>query len=140
MDALIQQYIENNYFGKLVGMSFNILNEGEVEYKLEVEDKHLATPLNVHGGVIASLIDACMGVGALSAVSKYKQVVSTLECKISFFETVKSGSILHAKSKIIKQGKKILFMEAEVYDSSLTIAKGSGTFKAYSAERAGYKF
>lgn len=139
MGSLIEQYIEKNFFGKHLGMSFEISSPGHIIYTMKVAKKHLATPMHAHGGAISALIDACMGVGGLSLVAGNKQVVSTLECKISFLESAELDSELVAKSKVLKLGRKILYMEASVFSNDKLIAKGSGTFKIYDAKRAGYE-
>ena len=83
---LIDQYIANNQYGKLLGMNFSILEPGLVNYSLTINEHHLATPFTAHGGCIASLLDATMGVGALSLVSSKNQVVATVEMKINFLK------------------------------------------------------
>lgn len=140
MKSIIEQYIEKNYFGDLLKMSFEIIKPGEVHYHLNISKNHLATPFAVHGGCIAALIDATMGVGALTLVEDSFSVVSTLELKVSFLESVNEGEILLSKSKIIRKGKKIIFVEAEVKNQEdVLVAKGSGTFMVLDGLKAGYK-
>ena len=138
MMDLIEQYIDKNHFGNFLGMHFNILSPGVVAYRLVIHEKHLATPSFAHGGVLTALIDACMGVGALSLVSEEWKVVSTLECKVSFLQAVRQGSELRAVSNVVRKGRSIVFMEAEVWRDDDLVAKGSGTFRVFSAEKAGY--
>jgi acyl-CoA thioesterase len=139
MKSLIEQYIEKNHFGKLLGMNFEVMEPGIVRYKLDIKKEHLATPLAAHGGCLAALIDATMGVGALSLVEKHFHVVSTLEIKVSFLESVLKGDNLVAISKIIREGRKIIFAEAEIKNQNHQIvAKGSGTFFVVDGLKAGY--
>ena len=138
-DPLIISYISKNQFGKLIGMEFNIKDFGAVEYSLNIEEKHLATPNAAHGGVVASLLDSTIGVGALSVVCQEGKVVSTVEMKLTFFSPVFLNDILTAKSVLLKQGKHLLFMEAEVRNqNNQLIAKASGTLNSYPKEKAGY--
>ena len=65
---LIERYIQSNKFGELLGMDFEITVPGSISYAMRIEEKHLATPIAAHGGVVASLIDAALGVACLSAV------------------------------------------------------------------------
>ena len=58
MNSLIEKYIAHNNFGKQLGMHFNIITDGEIEYHLKITNDHLATPLSAHGGVISALADA----------------------------------------------------------------------------------
>lgn len=135
---LIQKYIEFNQFGKLIGMNFIVLSSGQIEYFLTIEAKHLATPKAAHGGVVASLIDAALGVAGLSAVCEHEKVVSTLQMSTHFLMPALLGDSLIAKAKVISQGNRILVIEAKVYNhKNQLIASGSGTFNAYPKEKAG---
>ncbi len=136
---LIKAYVAQNSFGDTLGMNFTILEKGKVEYHLVVEQKHLATPKAAHGGVISALLDATVGVGALSAVCSDGKVVSTIEMKVTFFNPAFLNDQLTASSKLIKQGNRILFLEAEVLNqANELIAKASATLNAYPKEKAGY--
>jgi uncharacterized protein (TIGR00369 family) len=136
---LIKAYIAQNNFGKLLDASFVIHNSGTVEYQLKVSEKHLATPNAMHGGCIAALLDATLGVGALSLVCEQGMVVSTLEFKVSFLNACLLGDELSCISTPIKKGNRLLFMEAEVFNQEkLIVAKASATLNAYPKEKAGY--
>jgi acyl-CoA thioesterase len=135
---LIQKYIEFNQFGKLIGMNFNVLSAGEIEYFLTIDSKHLATPLAAHGGVVASLIDAALGVAGLSAACENEKVVSTLEMGTHFLLPALLGDSLIAKANVISKGNRILVIEAKVLNhKNQLIATGNGTFNAYPKEKAG---
>jgi uncharacterized protein (TIGR00369 family) len=132
---IIDKYIESNEFGRLLGIDFIIEEPGTCAYTILVDSKHSAIPKVAHGGFVAALMDATMGVGALSLVCKEMKVVSTIEIKTSFFNPVLTNSVITCKSSCIRQGKSILFMEAEILDSTnRLLAKGSGSFNAYPAE------
>jgi uncharacterized protein (TIGR00369 family) len=136
---LIKNYIRYNRFGEILGMHFRIMSPGNVEYLLQVVESHLATPQSVHGGVISALLDATMGVGALSAVCEEEKVVSTIEMKVSFLRSAILGDELVATSEILKKGNKIIFVEAYVRNQhDELVAKSSGIFNAYPKEKAGY--
>lgn len=138
---LIASYILHNHYGRLLGMDFQILEEGRVEYRLKVKSEHLATPLSAHGGLMASLLDAALGVGALSAVCQDSKVVSTVEYKVNFLAPAFAGDQLLAVARVIQKGKRLLVAEAELFAENRTmqmLAKAIGTFNAYPAEKAGY--
>ena len=137
--TLIENYISNNYFGRLLGMNFTILEDGVVHYFLTISEDHLATPTSAHGGCMASLLDATMGVGALSLVSQNNQVVATIEMKINFLKSAKLNDELMATSRVIKNGSKIIVMFAEIRNQkNELLALSSGTFLPYDAAKAGY--
>jgi uncharacterized protein (TIGR00369 family) len=132
---LIDKYIQTNEFGRLLGIDFNIDEPGVCVYNILVDTKHSAIPKVAHGGFVTALMDATMGVGALSLVCNEMKVVSTIEIKTSFINPVLTNTTITCKSVCIRQGKSILFMEAELLDSTnRLLAKGSGSFNAYPAE------
>ncbi|MBK7667445.1 MAG: PaaI family thioesterase [Sphingobacteriaceae bacterium] len=138
---LIEKYIANNHFGKLIGMDFKIINEGNVEYYLTISKNHLATPNSAHGGVIASLIDAALGVAGLSMVYKENKVVSTVEYKTNFMNPALLNDELKAVAKVEQRGKRIIIISCDVFAinrRNTIIAKALGTFNAYDAVKAGY--
>ncbi len=140
-NVLLEKYIENNLFGKLIGMDFEIVSEGNVNYYLTISQNHLATPHAAHGGVISSLVDGALGVAGLSCVYKENKVVSTIEYKINFLSPAHLNDKLVAKAKVEQKGNRILIISCEVYcvnKKNSLLAKALGTFNAYSAEKAGY--
>ena len=102
-NQLINRYIELNHFGRLIGMEFEITEPGKVIYTLQTNEDHLATPLAIHGGCTAALLDATMGVGALSLVCEKNKVVATLEMKVSFLKSVIVNEQLTAESIVVKK-------------------------------------
>ena len=141
MNSLIQKYIAQNNFGKLLGMHFEIINDGEVNYLMTITSDHLATPNAAHGGLVASLVDAALGVCGLSAVYKENKVVSTVEYKINYLSPALLNDQLIAKAIVLKKGKRLIITECSVYASNrenILIAKAMGTFNAYDASKAGY--
>lgn len=138
---LLEKYIAQNQFGKLIGMHFEIVQEGEINYFLKIKKEHLATPKAAHGGAISALVDAALGVCGLSAVYKDNKVVSTVEYKINYLSPALVKDELVANAKVIQQGKRLLIIECSVCASNrenVLIAKAMGTFNAYDATKAGY--
>lgn len=141
MSDLIHQYIENNFFGKTLGMDFKIIKPGIVHYFLKIEQKHLATPNAAHGGVISALMDALLGVTGLSAVEQENKVVSTIEYKINFLSPALLNDELIGIGKIEQKGNRILIISGDIVcinRNDFAIAKALGTFNTYPAEKAGY--
>jgi uncharacterized protein (TIGR00369 family) len=140
-NGLIEKYIENNFFGKLIGMDFKIIEEGIVEYYITINKNHLATPNAAHGGVVSSLIDGALGVAGLSLVAKENKVVSTIEYKLNFLAPTFLNDQLIAKAKVEQKGNRLLIISCDVFcinRKNILIAKALGTFNTYSAEKAGY--
>jgi len=136
---IVQGYIKANRFGVLLGMQFDVVAPGKVEYRMDITDSHLATPLAAHGGSISALMDATMGVCALSQVLAENRVVSTIEMKISFVSPGLLGDKLSGTANIIKSGKRILFVEGEIVNQNgKIVAFATGTFNSYPSEKAGF--
>lgn len=128
----VLSYLDWNKFGQLIGMNFTIIEPGKVSYHLLTEEKHLATPIAVHGGVIASLIDGALGVAALSVVCENKQIVSTVALNINYAQPAQVGDALTAHAHVTKSGKRILFAAAEVRNQrNELIAMGTATLNAF---------
>ena len=82
----------------------------------------------VQGGFITGWLDAAM---ALACMSKLGQdvLVLSLEIKTSFFKSVNPG-LVKAKANIIKTGKSIAFLEAELRNNeNILLAKANQTAK-----------
>jgi uncharacterized protein (TIGR00369 family) len=78
-----------------------------------------------------------LGVAALSKVSINKKVVSTIELKMNFLRPALLGDVLLAKGNVVSAGNRLLYVECEVMNQTGDlIAKASGTFNAYPAEKA----
>lgn len=138
---LIEKYVANNHFGKLLGMDFKIISEGNVEYNLTINKNHLATPNSAHGGVTAALIDGALGVAGLSSVYKENKVVSTVEYKTNFMNPALIGDQLKAVAKVEQKGKRLIIISCDVFAvnrNNTLIAKAIGTFNAYDSVKAGY--
>jgi uncharacterized protein (TIGR00369 family) len=138
-NELIVAYVQQNNFGRLLGMNFSIISPGIVEYKLLINNTHLATPLAAHGGVLSSLLDATVGVGALSAVCEEGKVVSTVELSITYLVPAFLNDQLVATSDLVKKGQRLIFMEAQIENQNgIVLAKATAILNAYPKEKAGY--
>lgn len=138
-NILIQQYNETNNFGEFLGISFQILEKGKVDYFAKIEQNLLATPKAVHGGLIATLCDGALGIAALSTVVEDNKVVATIEMNIKYLKPAFEGEEIVAKAIVISAGKRIIVSTCEVFNQNQElIAIASGTFNAYPKEKAGY--
>ena len=136
---IVKGYIQANNFGRLLKMDFKILSAGHVVYEMTITNDHLATPIAAHGGSITALMDATMGVCALSNVIEQNRVVSTIDLKISFVKPARPGDLLSGKADILNDGRTLLFVEGEIRNQNDDlIAFATGTFNSYPAEKIGF--
>ena len=138
---IIEQYIKDNNFGRVVGMEFKIIEPGVVHYFLTINESHLSTPRATHGGVIAAMMDGVLGVAALSKTVLENRIVSTVEFKINYLAPSLLGDKLFGVGKIENAGKRLIITSGDIIclnRNNIVIAKAMGTFNAYPVEKAGY--
>lgn len=125
----VNQFLERQYFMKLVGIQLDVIAEGAVEGSLLLTQDHLQQTGLVHGGVTATIADIVAGFAAYTLMPADYHVV-TAELKISYLNPGK-GQKLFARGWVLKQGLKMNFCEAEVYaidnETKILIAKCTTT-------------
>lgn len=137
---IIQQYIVWNRFGDLLGMDFDVESKGHVLYHMTISDNHLATPFAAHGGSVAALIDAALGVACLTQVCEEMKVVSTVNLTISYLNPANRNDVLTADARVVKFGKRILFVEGKVTNQKgELVATASATMNAYPVSKISEK-
>ena len=139
MHPIIEKYIEYNNFGKYLGLHFTIVKPGVVNHSLTITKDHLATPQTAHGGMLAAMMDAVLGVAALSLVCDDNNIVSTVEFKLNYLNPCLLGDELSGEATIEQAGKRIIIVSGTIrsVNRNKVIAKAIGTFNAYPASKAG---
>lgn len=66
----------------------------------------------LHGGVMAGMIDDCMGVNFFVLGLEY--FYPTINLNIEYFAGVKEGETVLVKTEVVKQGRTIINLRAEV--------------------------
>src|ERR1700752_3801650 len=108
MHPIINKYIEYNNFGRLLGLHFNIVEPGVVQHYLTITKDHLATPQAAHGGALSAMMDAVLGVAALSLVCQDLKIVSTVEFKLNYLNPALLDDELSGESFIEQKGNRII--------------------------------
>ena len=112
----IENYLERQHFMKHIGFSLTEIEAGITGGYMDITQTHHQQGGLVHGGLIATIADITAGFAAYSLVPPEHHVV-TGEIKLSYFSPG-NGPVLYSKGWVIKQGKKINFCEAEVWNIS----------------------
>jgi uncharacterized protein (TIGR00369 family) len=82
---------------------------------------------NLQGGILAAFADSALG-AACAAHLPEDVYPAMAEMKISFLRPARSGTTIHAKARVLKPGKRLLFVEAEITDDTGNVlAKVTGT-------------
>lgn len=115
-----------NAYNSLIGIEFTEWGDGKCSAKLEARKDLFHAGGLVHGGAAFSLADSTMA-HALISVMESGQYCSTVELKISYLEAVRDGTLV-CTSKVVRRGRRIAFLESEVLNNELVVAKATATF------------
>lgn len=114
-------------FIELIGLKFIKMEKGFSRSELKITDSLLNPYDTLHGGVVYSMADTGMG-GALSTCLEEDERCSTIEIKINYLKSIRSGRLI-CDTKVIHQGKNIAFLESVVKDhEAQLVATATGTF------------
>jgi len=101
--------------------------DGKIQVVMKITKDVLQFYGNVHGGVLAGLMDSCIA-AALTQELDPDQGASTVELKINYLRPVNQGT-LRAEGKVIQKGKKLMVGQGEIKDDAGNmIAFGTATF------------
>lgn len=92
---------------------------------IDVQDLHLNVNGVVHGSVIHALLDTAMGLECYRA--NERKPVATVELTVRYLAPVFTGR-LEARAQVIKRGKRVLAVEAQVTSGDDVVATGQATF------------
>ena len=118
-------------FADLVNYHLSDWRENYAELTLTVEARHLNRSRVMHGGVLATLIDAACGyAGCYSAEPDPPRRAFTLSLSCKFIGSAEAGSELLVQATRTGGGKSIFFATAEVADQDgRLIGRGDAVYK-----------
>jgi len=99
----------------LLSMEVRDLEWGTSLLEVELEEKHLQPFGNVHGGVMASVVDAATFWAVFPQVERGKGL-TTVEIKVNYLAPVQKGKLV-ARGQSIKLGRTLALGEARITDS-----------------------
>ena len=115
-------------FAGRVGVVAEDGEEGRARLQLEAGEEHLNPAGTVHGGVLATLVDAAMGT-AVGQAGEEEETAVTVSLTVTYLKPGKPGRIV-AQSELRKKGACLSVVEADVVQEETgdTIAHAVGTF------------
>ena len=120
-----------NLFWRYLGIEVEAAGEGWVRLRVPIRHElRNAAGAPVHGGVLATLVDAAVGgaLGTYGSAAAGGVDQATLDLNVTFIAAAK-GEALLAEGKIIRRGRSIAFGETRVTDSAGTlVAIGRATY------------
>lgn len=123
IEAICKVVNQSPYFS-LLSMKIKDLEWGTSFLEVQLEEKHLQPFGYVHGGVIASVMDAATFWAVFPQV-KDGMGLTTVEIKVNFLAPVQKGKLV-AKGRCIKIGKTLALGDAAIYDARGSLL-GHGT-------------
>ena len=118
--------INRSPYFSLLSMTLKDLQWGTCLMEVELEEKHLQPFGNVHGGAIASLVDAAAFWAVFPQVERGKGL-TTVEMKLNYLAPVQKGKLV-ARGRCIKLGRTLALGETSVTNEEGTlIAHGTAT-------------
>lgn len=116
-------------FADLLGLKVIEVKDGNSKCTLVVTEQ-LFNPNNVlHGGVVYSLADTGMGAALFPFLDKGFSC-ATIEIKINYYRSVKSGT-LTCLSKVLNKGRTIANIESSIYNGDKLVATANGNFSIF---------
>lgn len=125
----LQQYILNyrNPFIQHLGIRCEHAEHGRVVMALDVRPEQRNGAGNAHGGVVMTLLDACLGLAAMSKDAQFRLVV-TLNLTTAFVQAGMGRLVV--EGRVVGGGRSIVFCEGEIRDEAGgLVATAQGTFK-----------
>lgn len=114
----------NNPFFNFCGFSISAVGNGTAVLELKINaEKHINHSYNVHGGVIAALIDSSLGVVAAGVGKR----VVTSALSISLLKSLPADSIVQVHSKIVSDDGQYMAISSEVFAEKKLVANGTAT-------------
>jgi uncharacterized protein (TIGR00369 family) len=99
----------------LLGFTLVAAEPGRAVIEFEATERHANPMGTLHGGVLADIADAAMGI-AYAARLDGGETFTTLELKINFLKPVWTGK-LRAEGRVISGGRSVGLVECDVRDS-----------------------
>ena len=112
---------------RLIGMTIADVSPGVATASLEVGDDLLNPNGVAHGGVVFIMVDTAMGKATVSMLEPGDRCAS-IDVQIRFLEAVSAGP-LHAEARVIRRGRRLFHLAADVHDGAGSlVATATATF------------
>lgn len=127
---LILEKTTGQHFMHHIGFTLDRIEAGFVTGSMYNQEHIRQQAGFLHGGATATFADLVMGFAAYSLVGEDEAVV-TADLRISYLNPG-VGKLFRAEGQVIKNGRKLIFCEAEIFADHLLIAKASASMAVVS--------
>jgi acyl-CoA thioesterase len=113
--------------GEMMRITSEAADPGCARYALRVTPELLNPHGVLHGGAVYTMVDYSMGAATMSVLPA-GDICATIEIKVNYLAGVRDGT-LTCETQIVKQGRRVVFLESRVrQDSGRLAATASGSF------------
>lgn len=112
-------------FISFVGASAPTAADGEARLEVDVDERHLNPAGTVHGGMLATLVDATMGAAVRSATDD--EVPATSQLSLTYLRPGKPGALV-VTARVRKRGESITVCEADVEQDGESLVHALATW------------
>jgi uncharacterized protein (TIGR00369 family) len=114
-------------FFKTISMQLEMTDETGSRLGITCDGRHKNIWGTVHGGVIASLVDATCGLSIIPLLND-DEMIMTAGLQVQYFVPVKNGDVI-GRGRLIHRGRRLAHAEADILDEKgKLVAKGYATF------------
>jgi uncharacterized protein (TIGR00369 family) len=120
---------------RLIGFDLAAVEPGRALVELEATERHANPMGTVHGGILADIADAAMGMAYASKLEE-GETFTTIELKINFMKPVWTGK-LRAEGRVLSGGRTVGLQACDVRDANdRLIAHATSTCMTLRADAA----
>jgi uncharacterized protein (TIGR00369 family) len=105
---------------------------GRTAWRMRAQEKFANPAGVVQGGFLAALADSAMSTAAVTFLEQRRAAVANLEMKVSFLAPVPIGTDVTATARVVRGGRRVAFVEAEITDNSGGIVVRASSTYLYS--------
>jgi uncharacterized protein (TIGR00369 family) len=102
---------------------------GRTVWRMRAQEKFANPAGVVQGGFLAALADSAMSTAAVTFLGDRRAAVANVEMKVSFLAPVPIGSVVTATASVVRGGRRVAFLEAEILDGAGdSVLRASSTY------------
>jgi uncharacterized protein (TIGR00369 family) len=102
--------------------------DGSATLEVDVDERHLNAAGSVHGGLLATLVDATMGAAVRSAAEEgADEGAATSQLSLTYLRPGKPGRLL-VTARVRKRGESLTVCEADVEQDGRSLVHALATF------------
>jgi uncharacterized protein (TIGR00369 family) len=128
VDREMEEYFESMPFLDTIGIEEATIRDGTAQFRIPYND-HITNHTVVHGGVMATLVDATVA-GAIHSDAEApldEMEPLTIDMNVNYHAPVTEGELI-AEAEIVQRGGTIAVGETEVANGDGMVASGTATY------------